>query len=58
MLIEPFSYPEMFYNEVIYHMEEKWQRRLTDHEKHLLREVYNFARTVAEANELKFLWAK
>lgn len=58
MLIEPFNYPEMFKNEAVDYVEKLWQRKLTDHEKHIIFASYDFIRTVAEANELKFLWTK
>jgi hypothetical protein len=52
------EYSQLFYNEVIYQLEQKWQRRLTDHEKHLLIEGYKFGRQVESENELKILEAK
>jgi hypothetical protein len=41
---EPFDYAPAFYNEVIAHLEAKWQRQLTEHEKHVLIEGYRFGR--------------
>lgn len=55
---KPFSYPHMYYNEVILFLENKWKRRLTDHEKHVLIEGYRFGRLVEAENEIKILSAK
>jgi hypothetical protein len=41
---EPFEYDQIFYNEVIYWLEQKWNRKLSDHEKHVLIEGYRFGR--------------
>ncbi|KON87484.1 hypothetical protein AF332_12030 [Sporosarcina globispora] len=41
-----FDYNQIFYNEAIMYMENLWQRKLTDHEKHLAIEVYKFGRKV------------
>lgn len=41
---QPFEYPQMYYNEVINYLEAKWQRRLTEHERHVLIEGYKFGR--------------
>jgi hypothetical protein len=49
------EYSEILYNEVIYHLEQKWDRKLTDHEKHILIEGYIFGRKVEAENELKIL---
>lgn len=43
---QPFEYPQMYYNEVIHYLEAKWQRRLTEHERHVLIEGYKFGRLV------------
>jgi hypothetical protein len=55
---QPFKYDQIFYNEVIYHLETKWQRKLTDHEKHIAIECYRFGRLVESENEIKILFAK
>lgn len=55
---EPFNYSEIFYNEVIYYLERKWNRKLSDHEKHVLVEGYRFGRMVEAENEIKILFAK
>lgn len=52
------EYSPILYNEVIYHLEQKWQRKLTDHEKHVLIEGYKFGRYVEAFNELKILEVK
>jgi hypothetical protein len=52
------EYSQLFYNEVIYQLEQKWQRRLSDHEKAVLIEGYKFGRQVEAENELKILEAK
>lgn len=53
-----FEYDHIFYNEVIFHLEQKWSRKLTDHEKHVLIEGYKFGRLVEMENELKILEAE
>ncbi|PLR99488.1 hypothetical protein [Bacillus sp. T33-2] len=40
------KHDQIWKNEAILHMEQLWQRELTDHEKNLLGEVYDFARRV------------
>jgi hypothetical protein len=55
---QPFNYSEIFYNEVIYEIERKWERKLTDHEKHVLIEGYRFGRQVEAENEIRILEAK
>ncbi|WHY01840.1 hypothetical protein [Neobacillus sp. DY30] len=55
---QPFEYSQIFYNEVIYYLETKWQRRLTDHEKHVLIEGYRFGRLTEAENEIRILEAK
>jgi hypothetical protein len=53
----PFEYEQIFYNDVIYYLEQKWQRKLTDHEKHVLIEGYRFGRLTEAENEIKILEA-
>lgn len=55
--MRPFVYDQILYNEVIRHLEQKWERKLTDHEKHVLIEGYRFGRLVESENELKILQA-
>jgi hypothetical protein len=55
---QPFNYELIFYNDVIYYLETKWQRKLTDHEKSVLIEGYRFGRLAEMENEIKILEAK
>ncbi|MED4205873.1 hypothetical protein [Neobacillus mesonae] len=55
---EPFEYPDIFYNEVIFYLETKWNRRLNDHEKHVLIEGYRFGRMIEAENEIQIMFAK
>lgn len=55
---EPFEYNYLFYNEVIDYLEKKWNRRLDDHEKHVLIEGYRFGRLTEMENEIRILEAK
>lgn len=48
-------YEQILYNEVIYHLEQEWKRKLTDHEKHILIKGYIFGRQVEAQNELRIL---
>jgi hypothetical protein len=54
---EPFNYEQIFYNDIIYYLETKWQRKLTDHERHVLIEGYRFGRLTEAENEIKILEA-
>lgn len=58
IIMEPLEYDQIFYNEPIYWLEQKWQRKLSDHEKHLAILIYRFTRTMQEAEEIKILEAK
>jgi hypothetical protein len=55
---EPFQYDQIFYNEVINYLEQKWNRKLDNHERHVLIEGYRFGRLVEMENEIKILFAK
>lgn len=55
---EPFEYSIVFYNEVIDYLEQKWNRKLDEHERHVLIEGYKFGRLVEMENEIKILFAK
>jgi hypothetical protein len=55
---QPFEYSQIFYNDVIYYLESKWQRKLTDHEKHVLIEGYRFGRLAEAENEIKIMEAR
>jgi hypothetical protein len=55
---DTFEYERIFYNEVIQYLETKWNRRLDDHERHVLIEGYKFGRLVEMENEIKILFVK
>lgn len=55
---QTFDYEQIFYNEVIYYLEQKWNRKLTDHEKHIAIECYRFGRLIESENEIKILEVK
>jgi hypothetical protein len=57
-MTQPFNYEQIFFNEVIYYLETKWNRKLTDHEKSVLIEGYRFGRLVEAENEIRILEAK
>lgn len=57
-MTQPFNYENIFYNDVIYFLETKWGRKLTNHEKHILIEGYRFGRLVEAENEIRILSAK
>ena len=48
-------YEQILFNEVIYYLEQKWNRKLTDHEKHIVIEGYKFGRKVEAECEIKFI---
>jgi hypothetical protein len=50
---DTFKYDQIFYNELIYQLEQKWNRKLDDHERHLLIEGYRYGRLVEAENEIK-----
>lgn len=56
--MEPLEYDQIFYNEPIFWLEQKWQRKLTDHEKHLAILIYRFTRTLHEVEEIKGIYGK
>jgi hypothetical protein len=47
---EPFEYDQIQYNEVVYFLENKWARKLNEHEIHILLEGYKFGRLVEMEN--------
>jgi len=55
--MDPFHYSEIFYNEAILYLETKWNRQLSDHERHVLIEGYRFGRMIESKNEIKILFA-
>jgi hypothetical protein len=56
--MEPLEFNPILYTEPIYWLEQKWQRKLTDHEKHVLIEGYRFGRLTEMENEIKILEAR
>jgi hypothetical protein len=56
--MDPLEYNQLFYNEAIYWLEQRWQRELTPHEKHIVIESYRFGRLVESENEIKILSAQ
>lgn len=53
-----FEYESPFYQEVIYALEQEWNRRLTEHEKNVLIYGYRFGRKVEMENEIRILDVK
>jgi hypothetical protein len=53
---EPLKFDQVFHNEAIYWLEQKWGYKLTQHERYIVAEIYNFARTKGEENEVQFLF--
>jgi hypothetical protein len=51
-------YEQILLNEVIYFLEQKWERKLNDHERHVLLEGYKFGRKVEAECELKIVEVK
>ncbi|ULT55418.1 hypothetical protein L1999_20260 [Neobacillus drentensis] len=58
MVRTPFEYDRIFYNEIILEMETQWNRKLSDHEKHVLIEGYKYGRLAEMENEIKILEVK
>jgi hypothetical protein len=56
--MDPLEYNQISYNEPILWLEQKWQRKLTEHEKHLAILIYRYTRTTQEAEEIKILDVK
>jgi hypothetical protein len=48
-------YENILYNEVIYELEQAWNRELTPHEKNVLIFGYQFGRKVESEYEIKIL---
>jgi hypothetical protein len=48
-------YEQILYNEVIFHLEQEWGRKLDGHERHILIKGYKFGRKVEATCELKIL---
>lgn len=53
--MEPLKFDQILYNEPIYYIEKAWGRKLTDHEKDLVKLTYRYTRTLQEAEEIKVL---
>lgn len=53
MPTEPFKFNPIFHNEPILYVQQKWQRPLDEHERHLAAEIYDWCRTNIEAEEVK-----
>jgi hypothetical protein len=56
--MEPIEYSPISYNEPIYWLEERWGRKLSEHEKHIAILIYRWTRTTQEAEEIKILEAR
>jgi hypothetical protein len=56
--MEPLEFNPISYNEPIYWLEERWGRKLTEHEKVIVTLTYRWTRTTQEAEEIKILEAK
>ena len=56
--MELLKYDQISYNEPVYWLETEWNRKLTDHEKEIVKLVYRYTRTTQEAEEIKILFAK
>jgi hypothetical protein len=55
---QPFEYSSISYNEVIYYLEKKWNRKLNEHEINILIEGYRFGRMVEAENEVQIYFNK
>jgi hypothetical protein len=53
--VEIQKFNPMFHTVVNMYLEDKWDRRLTDHEKHLIAEVHDYVRTAMEVEEIKIV---
>lgn len=53
--MELLTYDKISYNEPVLFVENHWQRKLTEHEKHLVSLVYQWTRTTQEVEELKLV---
>jgi 5-bromo-4-chloroindolyl phosphate hydrolysis protein len=54
-MTKPLQFDQILHNEPIYYLEQKWQRRLDDHEKNLASELYVWFRTNLEAEEVRII---
>lgn len=53
----PLQFDQILYNEPIYWLEQQWQRKLTEHERNIVIQIYRWTRTNIEAEEIKILEA-
>lgn len=51
----PLEFQSISYQEPIYHLEQLWGRKLTDHEKNVVVQTYRITRTLNEAEEIKMV---
>jgi hypothetical protein len=49
------EFDPILYNEAIYYLETAWNRKLTEHERHIAVEIYKWTRTNIEAEEIRIL---
>jgi hypothetical protein len=56
--VELLKFNPISYNDPIYWLEQRWGRKLDDHEKHIAILIYRYVRTTQEAEEIKILFAK
>lgn len=52
---EPLTFDQILYNEPIHWLEQRWGRRLNEHERNLAILLYRYIRTNLEVEELKIL---
>jgi hypothetical protein len=57
-LKDSFEYSQILYNEAILYLETKWNRKLNDHERHVLIEGYRFGRMIEAEDEIKIIFTK
>lgn len=50
---QPLEFNQIFYNEVIYSIEQDWKRRLNEHERNLAILAYRYGRTARVAKGLQ-----
>jgi hypothetical protein len=51
------KYDQILLNEPIYFLEQKWGRKLKDHEKNIVIEIFRWTMTMKEVEEIKILEA-
>jgi hypothetical protein len=56
--MELFDYNQLFYNECIDYLETLWNRRLNEHERHVLLIGYRYGRQIEMENEIRILEVK